>query len=161
MKFVRANKSGKTGTSLVFHMSKREKQWLLSTLKMYPVLDASFHQINKTKDPANKAEQQLLEDEMAAQRRSHKKKLEQFLGGEERFLQESPDNFRFTLTPEQSEWLLQILNEVRVGSWVQLGRPEMAQAPGLVSSKEKAVYFNAMEMSGYFQMALLEAFKRA
>ena len=159
MKFIRSNKSGKTGPILIFHINKREKQWLLNTLKMYPILDASYHQFSKGKESVNQAEQKLLEEEMAAQRKDHKKKLDQFLDGEQRFLLESPDTFRFTITPEQSEWLLQVLNEVRVGSWVRLGRPEMEAARKLVLKKDKAIYFAAMEMSGYFQMALLEAFK--
>ena len=106
-----------------------------------------------------KAEQQLLEDAMAQRRGEHKRKLEKFFATPGRFRLEAPDQYRFTLTAEQMEWLLQILNDVRVGCWVKLGRPELEPAPPEKLTAEEARALSALEMSGFFQMVLLGAYE--
>jgi hypothetical protein len=159
MKFLHCQPHGGGTTAFLFQISHREKEWLLATLKLYPALEAGYHQISRHKKSAAKAEQQLLDDSMAQQRQEHRRKLDQFLGASRRFVPQSHDQFRFLVTAEQCEWLLQILNDVRVGNWVKLGRPEMEHASKLAVSPIQARYLAAIEMSGYFQMALLDAFK--
>ena len=58
------------------------------------------------------------------------------------------------LTTEQMDWLLRVLNEVRVGLWVRLGRPEEL-APLVESGEIDSVV--AMEICAFFQSRLLEA----
>ena len=57
------------------------------------------------------------------------------------------------------EWLLQILNDVRVGSWIILGSPEQAMEFKLLNEKTAADFW-AMEMSGQFQMNFLAALEK-
>jgi len=57
------------------------------------------------------------------------------------------------------EWMLQLLNDVRVGCWVKLGRPELEGVPKRHLTGQAARDMTALELSGYFQMVLLEAFK--
>ncbi len=159
MKFLHSQPHRGGGAAFVFQISQREKDWFLATLKLYPVLEADYHQITRNRKIAAKAEQQLLEDSMAQQRKEHRRKLDQFLAASRRFIPESHDQYRFIVTAEQCEWLLQILNEVRVGSWVKLGRPEMENAPKLAVNQWQARFVAAVEMTGYFQMTLLDAFK--
>jgi hypothetical protein len=52
---------------------------------------------------------------------------------------------------------MQVLNDVRVGSWVILGSPDKKPAE---LNATTAPHFLAMEMAGYFQMQLLEALGR-
>ena len=125
MKFIRSQKPDSAGHPFVFHISKREKAVLLSTLKLYPLLDGSYHQLSRSPKTTGKAEQQWLEEAMEQQRQDHKKKLGQFFNNDQRFFKDSKGDFLFTLTGEQMEWLLRVLNEIRVGSWVRLGQPEM------------------------------------
>jgi len=159
MKFLRRQRQNPKNAAYLFQISPREKEWLVATLKLYPVLDAGYHQISKNKKTA-KAEQQLLEDSMAEQKRELRGKLDKFLQTPGRFASDNEDgDLRFTVTAEQCEWLLQILNDVRVGSWAKLGQPEMEKAPALAVNPDQARLVAAMEMSGYFQMALLQAFK--
>jgi len=49
--------------------------------------------------------------------------------------------------------LLQVLNDVRIGSWIELGSPERP-LEALGAKTAPAVW--AMEMAGAFQMSLLE-----
>jgi hypothetical protein len=157
MKIIRSEQGG--GAAFVFQISPREKALLLATLKLYPMLDSGFHQISRGERPQKKAEQQWLEEAMAEQRKEHKKKLDQFFGDEGRFFKMAKSEVRLTLNPEQMEWMLRVLNEIRVGSWVQLGRPELHAVRKTGATSQHASSVAAMELSGYFQMVLLEAFQ--
>jgi len=57
------------------------------------------------------------------------------------------------------EWLLQVLNDIKVGSWVQLGCPELEKAAPVNLTRPNARSLQAMHLSGEFQAALLEAVK--
>jgi len=158
MKFIEAQKPESRHHSYVFQISPREKELLLATLQFFPQLDSSYHQLSRNPKTAGKAEQEWLEEAMEQLRLEHKKKLAQFFNNDHRFFKESHGEFRFALTEEQMEWLLRVLNEIRVGSWVRLGRPEMEAARKIKMTGPQAHLFSAMELSGYFQTNLLEAF---
>ena len=49
MKFVRVQRQGGKNAAYVFRIGAREKDWLIGTLKLYPVLDAGYHHISKNK----------------------------------------------------------------------------------------------------------------
>ena len=68
---------------------------------------------------------------------------------------ETDAGLRFTLMAPEMEWLLQVLNDVRVGSWLALGEPEELEIPEV--NQTNAPYVLAMESAGYFQSALLDA----
>jgi len=158
MKFIRSQKSGNGPAAFVFQISKQELEWLLGILKFYPQLDSAYHQITQGGAEEIKAEQQLLEEAMAQRRCDHMGKLEKFFATPGRFRLEAPDQFRFTLNAEQMEWLLQVLNDVRVGCWVKLGRPELEPVPPGKLTAAEARVLSALELSGFFQMVLLGAY---
>ncbi len=158
MKFIRSQKPDSAGRPFVFHISQREKVVLLATLKLYPLLDVSHHQLSRNPKTSGQAEQQWLEETMEQQRQDHKKRLGQFFNNDRRFFKDGKDDLLLTLTGEQMEWLLRVLNEIRVGSWVRLGQPELEAARKIGLTGAQARLFTAMELSGYFQAALLEAF---
>jgi hypothetical protein len=159
MKFIRSQKSGLGGAAFLFEMSRQEMDWLVATLKLYPQLDSGYHQITHCAAPEIKAEQELLEEAMAQQRGDHKRKLDKFFATPGRFRLEGPGRYRFSLPAEQMDWMLQVLNDVRVGSWVKLGRPELESVPKPNLTGQAARAMAALEISGYFQMVLLEACK--
>jgi len=158
MKFIRSEKSGNGPAAFVFQISKHEVEWLLGVLKFYPQLDSGYHRITQGAAEEIKAEQQLLEEAMAQRRREHKNKLEKFLATPGRFRLEGPDQFHFSLAPEQMEWLLQVLDDVRVGCWVKLGCPELEPSPPKNLTAGDARAMSALELSGFFQMILLGAY---
>jgi hypothetical protein len=158
MKLIRSQRPDSAGRPFVFHISRREKVVLLATLKLYPLLNASYHQLSRDTKTTGQSEQQWLEEAMEQQRQDHKKRLGQFCNNDRRFFKDGKDDILLTLTGEQMEWLLRVLNDIRVGSWVRLDRPELeaAQKTGLTGTQARLL--TAMELSGYFQAALLEAF---
>jgi hypothetical protein len=96
---------------------------------------------------------------MTQQQSAHKGNLARFFRNENQFFRTEQGELCLALAPAQFEWLLQVLNDIRVGSWVQLGCPELAPARLSELAAKNPIPFTAMETSGYFQMALLEAVK--
>jgi hypothetical protein len=143
-----------------FHISQREKHLLFDILKFYPLVKSDYQPLSKSAEPMQmKVDQQLLEEALSAQKLENKKELEKFLREQDRF-GEHEGGYRFDLDIQQMEWLLQILNDIRVGSWLRLGSPEPAKMEGLEVNERNAPHLWAMEISGYFQMVLLDAFNR-
>jgi len=62
----------------------------------------------------------------------------------------------FSRTIAEIEWLLQILNDVRVGSWLSLGSPDEELELSLLNAKT-APHFWTMQLAGEFEMRLLKA----
>jgi hypothetical protein len=152
MKLVRSTKTG-----LVFDLSQREEQMLLRLLKLYPCVPAAHHVLSKAgRLPGAEANQQLLDEALAEQRAQHKKQLQTLLADPRR-LEHTDSGARLSLSPAEAEWFMQVLNDIRVGSWILLGSPD---GKPLELTPEKAPHFVAMERAGYFQMQLLEALER-
>jgi len=151
VKFVRASNN-----RFVFHLAKRDKRLLQDVLKLYPRIPPGHQRLTKGgKLPDAEASEQLLNEALAEQRAENKERVRAFLESPKRFV-ENETGSRLSLSPTELEWLLQVLNDIRVGSWVLLGSPEPRMELRLLNEKT-APDFWAMEMSGYFQAHLLEA----
>jgi len=68
---------------------------------------------------------------------------------------------RLKLSAPQMEWLLQVLNDIRVGSWLVLGEPDEKKGKPIEVNDENARYYAAMEFCGLFQMTLLDALQQS
>jgi hypothetical protein len=141
----------------VFQISKREKRLLFEVLKLYPLIPAVQHRLSRTADEEAIAEEQrLLEEALAEQKKENKKQLLAMLNEDQRFVQ-AERGHRFTLSLPQMEWLLQVLNDIRVGSWLKLGCPDEKNGKPLELNENNAHYYFAMEYCLLFQAALLHA----
>jgi len=171
---------GVEGQRYVFRLGKREKQLLCETLGLYPLTPRSHHRLSRRAEAAdaeNEAllvlwlgqnagtivaeaadaeNQALLEEAVATQKQTHKHQLDAWLADKARFVEE-PGGFRFELDRDQIEWLLQVLNDVRVGSWLMLGCPDPDEGKQPKLTPENAHFFLAMELCGEFENDLLEA----
>ena len=159
MKFLPRPTKDALDPLLMFQIDAREEGLLLAILRLYPVTENSHHRLSKDPATGGSAEQRLLEESMAQHRAANRKKLDELFRVPQRYFKETPDDRRLVLAGDQFEWLLQVLNDIRVGSWVKLGCPDMekevpAPLPGL-----DARALHSMHLSGQFQMALLEAVK--
>jgi hypothetical protein len=159
MKYLPSLKTDATERMLVFQIQPGEETLLLALLRLYPVLDNSHHRLSKDPKMAGSAEQRLLEDSMAQQQAAHRKKLDELFRTPQRYIKETPGERRLVLAGGQYEWLLQVLNDIRVGSWVKLGCPDPDKALPASPPRLDARSLQAMHLSGQFQMALLEAVK--
>lgn len=141
------------GPALAFRLSPREAKLFRQLLLLYPRVPSGHHRIGTGFKPGDEA-QRLLDESLAEQRAAYKRRIREFLA--------NPANFRaddqgavLALRESDAEWLLQVLNDIRVGSWVRAGSPERLDGDWLTPKTVKDAW--AMDMAGYFQMHLLEA----
>jgi hypothetical protein len=154
VKLIRVTKG-----NLLFQLGKREKNLLIQVLGLYPRIPPSNFRLSKSSQlPDAEANQRLLDESLAEQRAANRKTLQAFLTDSRRFT-DTESGPRLSMSPSELEWLLQILNDVRVGSWIILGSPEQGMELKLLNEKT-APDFWAMEMSGQFQMRFLEALEK-
>ena len=64
--------------------------------------------------------------------------------------------WRLCLNSEEREILLQILNDIRVGSWRALGEPKNLETQNPNPTEQEQVLNNIMNLAGYFEHNLLE-----
>lgn len=141
----------------VFLIGKREREMLFSLLRRYPVtIAAHFRNRHPPKSDDAKKNQQLLEEALADQQKENRRQLDLMLNEKGRFKQNDL-GFTFRLGESELEWLLQVLNDIRVGSWIQLGEPD-PDAPAKLPLNEETMQLTwSMEIAGLFEHSLLEA----
>lgn len=148
MKLIRTSKD-----RVWFQLGQREMDRLKTVLRFYPCLPSAYQRLTKTAVlPDAEASQQLLDEALAEQQAENKKRLTKFLAEPKR-LASNTAGWQLSFTSGELEWLLQVLNDIRVGSWVILGSPER---PLQALTKKTAPHAWAMEVAGWFQMGLLE-----
>ena len=141
----------------VFLIGKREREMLFSLLRRYPVIiGGHFRTRHPPKSDEGKKNQQLLEESLAEQQRENRKQVEAMLNEKGRF-KENDLGYTFRLNESEVEWMLQVLNDIRVGSWIQLGEPDPDAGAKLPLTEENMQLTWGMEIAGLFQHALLEA----
>lgn len=140
----------------IFHLDQREEPLLQAVLRQYPLIPPAHQRLSRTVEiREDEAYQRLLDEALAEQRRENKRQLQALLADPQCF-QTSENGCRMTLSVAGIEWLLQVLNDVRVGSWVRLGSPEK-DLWDFELNETTAPQAWTMEMAGYFQAHLLEA----
>ncbi len=151
MKLIRTTK-----TRVLFHLGHWEAHLLLEVLNLYPCLPTAHQKLSKaSRRPESDANQQLLDEALAEHRAENKKQLQALLADRRRFAPTETGG-RLSLPPAEVEWILQVLNDIRVGSWVRLGSPDPTPTK---LNETTAPHYRAMEMAGYFEAQLLEALR--
>ena len=143
--------SKSTPDQFQFQLSPREKDLLLVVLRLYPRVPPAHQPLTKSPDP-DPADQRLLDEALAESRAQNQRQLQALLSDPNRLKREDRI-WRLTLSGSEVEWLLQVLNDVRVGSWIRIGSPA---APLKALNTDNAPDLWAMEMAGSFQMRFLE-----
>ena len=150
----------RSSDKFVFHLGKRETHLLMDLLKLYPQVPSAHHRLSKSKSlPDPETNQRLLDDALVEHRAESSKQLQALLADPRRS-KTTDSGHRLSLSEAELEWFLQVLNDIRVGSWVRLGCPE-PKLDLTAFSPENAPHYWAMEMAGHFQMQLIEALEGA
>jgi hypothetical protein len=63
--------------------------------------------------------------------------------------------------PVEIEWLLQVLNDVRLGSWIALGSPDLEREDQLAVTIQTLPHLQRMELAGRLEMFFLNAISGA
>ena len=143
-----------SGETYRFQISGVEKRVLFAIIREYPLVPVGHHRL--THSIPGKDGQELLEESLAEHRQAHRKHVNSMLRAKSRF-QKNQEGWRFSLKAPQMEWLLQVLNDVRVGSWLALGAPDGPREMLKALNAKTARQFQIMEAAGFFQMVLIQA----
>lgn len=141
---------------LLLHPS--EGRVLRGLLQLYPCVPPAAHRLSRTATgPAAAENQRLLEEAMAALREEHQRELAAFLADPRR-LRRTAKGWRLRLSRGDADRLLQVLNDIRVGSWIRLGSPDFEAGERVRLSDETVPHLWAMETAAEFEVPLLTAF---
>jgi hypothetical protein len=160
MKFLRVREKEPNLRWFVFQLDKQEVDCLKMALAHYPMLDVYSQPLSR-QGGANEDQQRLLDEVTRGWRAERRKQVLAFLSHSKYFRWESPGHYRLTVTPEEAEWLLQVLNDIRVGCWSHLGGLELEELEKSKLDDDQCRERAIMDLCGYFEMGLLEAFKSA
>jgi hypothetical protein len=132
-----------------------EKALLFHLLNLYPLVPASYHRLTKNKKLTRREENQhLLDEALAAQREQNKKEILALVNKPARFT-ETDGATRAAFIRSELEWMLQVVNDVRVGSWIALGSPGYGTEKKTRRDKQSVRHLMFMELAGAFEMFFL------
>ena len=98
----------------------------------------------------------LVPNESRELTRGHQKKLQAWVNAPETF-REVENRYLFRITNDNRDWFLQILNDLRIGSWQQLDCPSQEELQELTASQEVIRPLWTMELAGLLQSFLLNS----
>ena len=152
MRLLRTNKAER-----VFLLNPVEKEMLIDILELYPCVPPGHHRhrLHPRSGADDTENQRLLDEALAEQRADRNRQLQALLQSPATF-RATQKGFELRLRHTDCEWLMQVLNDVRVGSWIALGEPEDLPRK-LPRDATKAAHACTMEIAGLFEMTLLEA----
>jgi hypothetical protein len=139
----------------VFQLAAREKDLLFEMLQHYPLVPVGHQRLTRAAAAQSDENQRLLEESLAEHRAANRRQVEALLKTPERFVKRSR-GLLLTLATAEVECLLQVLNDIRVGSWLALGEPDESRPPEI--TPENFRFAVAMEVCGAFESVLLAAF---
>ena len=143
------------GGKFELEFAPEEQGLLLHLLNLYPLVPESYHRLTKDKKlPHRQENQQLLDEALAAQREQNRLAILKFIQEPDRFT-ETAGAGRVAFTRGEMEWLLQVVHDVRVGSWIALGSPGYAAKKKTKPDKDALRHTMFMELAGAFEMFFL------
>lgn len=148
---------GRDDQGMLFRIRRREERVLLALFDRYPLIDSSYFELSKSVDPEEIGEdRRLLEETLATEKLETKRWLKSLLVNPDRS-DETKIGWVIRLNEEEAERLLQVLNELRVGSWIALGRPDDYSLEGVELNQETAAALYILQISTGFEHQLLMA----
>ncbi len=146
------------GSRAVFALKPREKEWLEFLLDQYPVVPTGHHQLSRTAGEAEFSEEKVLLDEAADEARKENRGLIRRFLAELNRLDSVDGSFELTIEAAQVDRLLEVLNDVRLGCWVLLGRPDPDQRREYNREDEGELRLAlSLDLAGLFQAKFLAA----
>ena len=137
-----------------YHLAQNEADVLVGLLKKFPFTKLDPVGISQTdKHPKAREREKLLNESLAEHRKELKKQALDLIRPDK--FQRQEKGLLMTLSSEERETMLQILNDIRVGGWRALGEPkEPHTIPPQTSAKDHA-HWSLMDLAGYFECGLL------
>ena len=150
MKFL-----GQDGEKFLTEFATEEKALLLHLLSMYPLVPAAHHRLTKDRKlPQREENQQLLDDALKAQRQQNKKEILALISEPGRFTEKDGAS-QAAFSRADLEWLLQAVNDVRIGCWIARGSPGYEPKKKIAPGSKAMRHAMFMEIAGAFEMFFL------
>jgi hypothetical protein len=127
--------------------------WIEQALRHYPLCPGP-------PSPAAGSDPALLRELLEENARTNRARLDRLLRQRPRHPAREGEPVRLELGPEEAEWLLEILNDVRVGSWHRLGSPEHPESLPARLTGPQAILSMLIRITGRLQMHLLRALEQ-
>jgi hypothetical protein len=115
-------------------------------LSQFPVTESVTSKISRTDAEPETVEREKLLNESMAQHRDELKKLAKNLMRADK-LKAGQNGWRLLINSEEWEILFQIINDIRVGCWRELGEPENLE----LKTSPPSDVINALELAGKVQ----------
>ena len=137
-----------------YRLDQIEINLLTTVLKKVPFPDLQPVKISRTdKDPKAKEREKLLNESLAQHRKELKKAAGNIL--DDGKIKHQKEVWMLTLSSEDREMLLQILNDVRVGCWNALGQPQELEPDTPDLTAREIANYGLLNLAGYFECGLL------
>ncbi len=150
MKFLRAS-----GGTFELQFAPEEKALLFHLLNLYPLVPETYHRLTKDKKLARRREdQQLLNEALKSQREQNRKEILALVSNATRFAQTNGLS-AVVFARGELEWMLQVFNDVRIGSWIALGSPDHEAKQKTRPDRDSLRHTMMMELAGAFEMFFL------
>jgi hypothetical protein len=142
------------GTEWKYRLEPKEGMLLRALVREFPQTAAAPVRITRTVADAKSAERErLLNESLANHRRELKQRAVKLLAAN---LKPGKDGWRLSLSREEREILLQLINDIRVESWHALGEPENIDALPSPPSEADLRQHHLMHLAGYFEWKLFD-----
>ena len=137
-----------------YGLNPNEFGLLSHLLKKFPFTESVSAKISKTgKDSKSVEREKLLNESMAEHRKELKRQAVNLITDNK--LKKHNKRHWLTLTAEDREVMLQILNDIRVGCWHSLGKPESSELQKLDGSAQELRHHSLMNLAGHFEQRLI------
>ena len=137
-----------------YELDGEDAESLRFLVKQFPISAFSLSNISKTDSGSNAEEREkLINDSLRAHQTQLKHKARQLVMREK--FKKSDGKQLYHISLQARETMLQILNEIRVGSWRILGEPENLEASVFRLTEDKFKYYHFMHLAGYFEYHFL------
>jgi hypothetical protein len=144
-------------TAITIDLSENEAIFIKEILSNYPLVPNETRELTRSAETSDLEEDtELLRTSLAELTLGHAKKLQAWVNAPETF-RAVEDRYLFKITNENRDWFLQILNDLRIGSWQQLNCPNQEELEELTASPEIIRPLWTMELAGLLQSFLLNA----
>jgi hypothetical protein len=145
---------------LVFKLSKREHEALMTTLRLAPLFPRGESPISRDSTKLSEqvpSAQADLDEALADHRLEQTEGITRLLTDPKRCSKIGAGAWNLTLTVSDADRMLQVLNEIRVGAWEKLGRPDFEEGSRPEVTEENFLCFWAFQLTDVFEGQLLAA----
>ncbi len=144
-----------------FELQMEEEEWesFSDLLAQYPLTPADHHSLNSKSnpDPDLKESEQWLRDSVSNHQTDREAQIKKWIQSIKPSNNDADLMYPISFDPERADWLIEILNDLRVGSWMSLDCPSADELSGKSWESKGWPRIWIMEASGMYESILLQA----